>query len=216
MNKEVKLALVEDKPAALLHLSRLVAEIPNMQIVFTAHHGADFLQQLQQTKTEPDVVITDLLMPEIDGMSLAGILHYARPQMLVIVLSVFLSEIEIAELMDIGVKGFLAKANLTSAMIAKAMETVRKGQVFMDETLFDKEKAFAELRRIQQLPTDKKGTKKLTHKELQFLQLLVALEDYKQIAESMNLSVKSVHYYAHRLREKNRNANKNSTNIICC
>ncbi|NIN04421.1 MAG: hypothetical protein GTN87_13810 [Hydrotalea flava] len=110
--------------------------------------------------------------------------------------------------MDIGVKGFLGKANLSAEIIAKAIANVSEGAVFIDETMFDKEKAFAEIKRIQLLPRDVKTIQSFTKKELCFLQLLVTLDDYQQIAWAMNLSVKTVHYYAERLCEKSGTKNK--------
>ncbi|RWZ85677.1 MAG: response regulator transcription factor [Hydrotalea sp. AMD] len=208
MRAEVQKALVEGKPANLLQLKQLATAIPGVDIVFTAANGADCLRQLLQVKKEPDIIITDLLMPEIDGTSLACLLHYARPKMPVIIVSALLSEYEIAELMDMGVKGFLAKANLSAEIIAKAIENVSEGAVFIDETMFDKEKAFAEIKRIQLLPRDVKTIQSFTKKELCFLQLLVTLDDYQQIARAMNLSVKTVHYYAEQLREKTNSRNK--------
>ncbi|NIM36328.1 MAG: hypothetical protein GTN67_13560 [Hydrotalea flava] len=70
MSSAFNLVLVDAKPDYLLKLRQMVNTIPFVNILFTANSGADCLKKLQQVKAEPDVIITDLLMPELDGMGL--------------------------------------------------------------------------------------------------------------------------------------------------
>lgn len=202
MSSALNLVLVDAKPAYLLKLQHMVNTIPYLNILFTANHGVDCLQKLQQVKTEPDVIITDLLMPEMDGMGLAAILHYARPALPIIVLSDLLSEFEIAELMDIGVKGFLSKKKLSHAVLEQAINCVSYRQDFIDEAAFNPEQIDKALHHLKRLPYEKNITQKLTNKELLHLQFLVTMEDEEKIAEVMHVSLKTVQYYASKLRKK--------------
>lgn len=202
MSSAFNLVLVDAKPDYLLKLRQMVNAIPFVKILFTANSGADCLKKLQQVKTEPDVIITDLLMPEIDGMGLAAILHYSRPSIPIIVLSELLSEFEIAELMDIGVKGFLSKKKLTRVILEQAINCVSYRQDFIDEAAFNREQFDKALLHLKKLPYEKNITQQLTNKELLYLQLLVTMEDEVEIAEVMHVSLKTLQYYATGLRKK--------------
>ncbi|MGC8751195.1 response regulator [Hydrotalea sp.] len=157
---------------------------------------------MQQVKTEPDVIITDLLMPAIDGMGLAAILLYSWPALPIIVLSELLSEYEIAELMDIGVKGFLSKKKLTRVILEQAINCVSYRQDFIDEAAFNPEQIDKALHHLKRLPYEKNITQQLTNKEFLYLQLLVTMEDEVEIAEVMHVSLKTLQYYATGLRKK--------------
>ncbi|NIM34776.1 MAG: response regulator [Hydrotalea flava] len=214
MSSALNLVLVDAKPAYLLKLQHMVNTIPYLNILFTANHGVDCLQKLQQVKTEPDVIITDLLMPEMDGMGLAAILHYARPALPIIVLSDLLSEFEIAELMDIGVKGFLSKKKLSHAVLEQAIDAVSYRKDFIDTTAFDIAQVHKAVDHFNKLPYEKNITQQLTNKELLYLQLLVTMENEEEIATCMHISVKTVQYYANNLRKKTDTSSKSALVLL--
>ncbi len=116
MADPIKVVLVEDSAVALQILQRLIDDSPEAEVVGTALDGAEGLKVI--AKTQPDVICTDLQMPNMDGLEFTQkvMTDYPRP-ILVISNSVHPSDIDnIFNLMQAGAVDFFPKPSSGSAM----------------------------------------------------------------------------------------------------
>ena len=67
-NGPIRVFLVDDSPLALVMLKRMIATSPSLEVVGTAHSGREALEQFERTR--PEVICTDYLMPDMDGLAL--------------------------------------------------------------------------------------------------------------------------------------------------
>ncbi len=115
MADPIKVALVEDSAVALQILKRLLDSSPDVNVVGTAQDGAEGLQMIAQTL--PDVICTDLQMPNMDGLEFTSkvMKDFPRP-ILVISNNVHPSDIDnIFNLMQAGALDFFPKPTSGSA-----------------------------------------------------------------------------------------------------
>ena len=100
--------IAEDEPAALQHLCTIIKiKCPNFQVTGTAENGKDALEQLGELK--PDILITDVKMPVMDGMSALQIIHSRWPKTQVILLSGHADMQLAVQAMSEGAFGYLMK-----------------------------------------------------------------------------------------------------------
>lgn len=81
--RPIRVLLVEDSPVALAVLKRLVNTAPDLQLVGTARTGREALQQINQL--QPDVICTDLHMPEMDGLALTQAVMSDHPRPILVI-----------------------------------------------------------------------------------------------------------------------------------
>ncbi len=105
----IKVVLVEDSAVALQILERLLNESPEVDVVGTARDGKEALSVI--SRTQPDVICTDLQMPGMDGLEFTKqVMNHAPRPVLVISNAVHPSDVEnIYELMKAGALDFFPK-----------------------------------------------------------------------------------------------------------
>jgi CheY-like chemotaxis protein len=117
-----ELVLVVDDEAALLHIARLTLTAAGYQVL-TAQHGGEALALYAQRRQEIRAVLTDLMMPVMDGAATIWALQGLNPDVRVIVFSGLLNGAEIAESLGPGVKAYLAKP-YTAEMLLTTLRSV--------------------------------------------------------------------------------------------
>jgi DNA-binding NarL/FixJ family response regulator len=119
---DIRLAIVDDKPINRLTIREKLSAYPEMQIVFEAVNGEDFLSQLKAFEVEkrPQVILVDLEMPRINGIQTIALAAPAYPELKFIVLTVFEDNEKIFEAIKAGAHGYLLKdekaINITEAI----------------------------------------------------------------------------------------------------
>jgi two-component system chemotaxis response regulator CheB len=81
--RSIRVLLVEDSPVALAVLKRLINTAPDLQLVGTARTGREALTQI--SRLQPDVICTDLHMPEMDGLALTQAVMSDRPRPILVI-----------------------------------------------------------------------------------------------------------------------------------
>src|SRR5918993_2530460 len=105
MTPTVKIVLVDDHTLIRSSLANLVNEFENCRVIFEACNGLDFIRQVKNN-TVPDLVILDLNMEEMDGYETAKWLYTNLPQVRILMLSMYSTEMSLLRMLKIGVKGF--------------------------------------------------------------------------------------------------------------
>ena len=107
-SETIKIALVDDHVLFRNGLKLLLSNEPNMSVIIEAGDGADFLSQLS-AKKQPDIVLMDIGMPNMDGIEATRLAVERMPEIRVIALSMFGEEDYYYRMINAGAKGFLLK-----------------------------------------------------------------------------------------------------------
>src|SRR5258708_10730887 len=108
LKKPVKIAMVDDHILLRDALASVIDRFDNCKVILLAAHGKELLEKMQPDDL-PDLVILDLNMPEMDGYETARHLRMNYPDIYVLVLTMYDSEITLLRLLHAGARGFLKK-----------------------------------------------------------------------------------------------------------
>ena len=192
-----KLFIVDDHTLIRKSLINLLQSTGH-EVVGDAENGLDMIEQLKHV--EPDIVIIDCVMPLMDGHETAEWLKKHRPEIKVLALSMNSDDFTVIRMLKAGARGFVLKG----AQLEELQEAIHQVDVqgfFYSDFISDKlptvfqsdEKVFSK----KEKPTDI-----ISEREMEFLKLACSELTYKEIADQMNVSVRTVDGYRESLFEK--------------
>ena len=177
MNSTITILIAEDQGMLLGALSALLDLEPDMQVVGKASNGKQALQLISELN--PDVVLTDIEMPQMTGLELAQHIQRQSLACKVIILTTFARSGYLRRAMEFGVKGYLLK-DAPSDDLANAIRRVIQGRkMIAPELIVD---AWEE-------------ADPLSDKERKALKLAADGYQTEQIANDMHLSPGTVRNY---------------------
>lgn len=106
--KKIKLFLVEDDPLVSELLQEFLSDLPAFKLVGEARDGASAVNAIR--KTQPDLIILDLRLPELHGLDVMQIVHDEQPNAKVVVFTGSLTETNLHTAIRLGVIAFVEKA----------------------------------------------------------------------------------------------------------
>lgn len=183
----IKVALADDHVLLRNALAQLVDGFGNCKTIHQSGTGRELIEYINNGHI-PDVLLLDLNMPEMDGFETAEWLQKNCPQVLVLMLTMYDSELSLIRLLQSGVRGFLKKDIHPSELKLAIQTVVQTGYYYSNHTtgriinLFKKDDGGAS------------GLQKamLGGQELEFLKLACSDLTYKEIALQMHLNPRSV------------------------
>lgn len=168
-------------------LASLIDSFGNCRVIHQSGNGRELTVSIA-SGTVPDVVILDLSMPEMDGFETAEWLQKNAPQVHVLMLTMYDSELSLIRLLQFGVKGFLKK-DIHPSELKFAIESVmHSGYYYSNHTTGKLVNLF------RQGADGNNNLQKaiLSEQELGFLKLACSDMTYKEIAQRMGLNPRSV------------------------
>ncbi len=205
----LKIVLVEDLDLIREGITVLISQIKDFEIVNIFKNGQEFVDHLDEL--DCDIVITDIDMPVLDGISATKIATSRRPEIKIIALSMYNDTKYYYELITAGAKGFVLKQSSVEEL-EKAIRLVMEGKSFFSEQLLYN--VIVNMQNIEKtLIKEKTELLKLTEKELELLQLICKGLSNKELAEQMFLSVKTIESNKAKLMRKT-GAKNNAALII--
>lgn len=184
----IPIAIVDDRPINRQTMRDKIAAYPEMQLVFEARNGQDFLEQMKHQKPEPTVVLMDLDMPVMDGIEAIRIGAAAYPDCRFIVITVFEDNEKIFEAIRAGASGYLLKEDTAVNIIDAITNVVEYNGIPMSPVIAQKA---MELLRNAERPVPEKQVDtavQLSDRELSILKELVKGRNYKAIGETLFIS----------------------------
>lgn len=121
---KVRLLLVEDHPVMLEGLSMLLSQHPRLEVADQAENGAQAIRAFE--RRAPDLVVTDLSLPDMSGAQLISELRRRQPEVRVLVLTIHGGGDDIYRAVQAGCRGYLLK-NARREELFRAIETVHAG-----------------------------------------------------------------------------------------
>jgi two-component system, NarL family, invasion response regulator UvrY len=191
---ELKMAVVDDHSLFRKGLINLVHSLDErFKVIIEAANGKELIEQLN-TNCLPDIILMDINMPELNGFDAVHLLQKSFPQIDILVVSMVEKEESIVRMLKLGVKGYLSKDVEPHDLKQAILSIKEKGYYYTD---FITGRLLHDLRK-----DDTKDSIRLTDKERNFLELACSELTYKQIADKMNVSFKTVDIYRDNLFKK--------------
>jgi DNA-binding NarL/FixJ family response regulator len=178
----IRLLLVDDQALFREGLRTLLSIYPDLDIVGEAANGQEALQQVQDL--QPDVVLMDLRMPVLDGVTATRKLKELRPSSRVIILTTFDDDEHVFDGLRAGAVGYLLK-DVSSEKLVEAIRTTARGESFLQPNIAAK--LVAEFARLEETPSPpaQELVEPLSARELEILALVAAGASNKEIAAEL-------------------------------
>lgn len=171
-------------------LASVVNTFEDCKIILLASDGREFIEKLQPANL-PHLVILDLNMPELDGYETAKWLRKYHPEVMVLILTMYDSEMALIQLLQTGVRGFLKKDIHPSELRYAIQSVMHTGYYYSQNTTG----RLANLLSREGSKTSASNSVMLTENEIRFLKLASTDMTYKEIALEMNISPRTVDNY---------------------
>ncbi|HUC80626.1 MAG TPA: response regulator transcription factor [Flavisolibacter sp.] len=190
-----KIALVDDHVLLRNGLANLLEDL-DYEVVFQANNGKHFIELLQ-THEPPQVVLMDINMPLMNGYETTLWLKENHPSIQVLVLSMLDDEDSVIRMIRNGAKGYVIKDCEPDELKAAISAVLHKG-------FYHSEMVSSKLLHAinSQSDNDASSQVRLTEKEREFLKWICTELSYKEIADKMNISPRTVDTYRDNLQEK--------------
>lgn len=176
-------------------------------LVGEAANGRELIQRVEEL--HPNIVITDIKMPDTDGIELCRQLRDHYPSVDVIALSMFSDDHLIADMLEAGAKGYLLK-NTNRTELLQAIHTVYDGGTYYSPATGEKLARLIGKNKFQ-LPK-KQLNVKFSAREKEILQLICEQYTTREIAGALNLSIRTIESYRLSLHEKT--GSRNSIGVV--
>ena len=197
MQTNPTIALADDHVLLRKGLADLVSK-QGYTVLFQADNGEEFLEKLK-TNSDPDIVLLDINMPKKDGYDTALWLKRNKPNIKVLALSMYDDENAIIRMLKNGARGYILK-DAEPADLKAAIESVLNKGFHYSEMVTGK--LIHTIHSMDEKDNDIKNTLGLNEKEINFLKLTATELTYKEIAEQMHLSPRTIDGYRDDLFEK--------------
>lgn len=194
---EPKAVLVDDHALLRNGLAGLVKEL-GYNVLFEADNGKEFIEKLNKDNL-PDIVLLDINMPLMDGYDTASWIKRHYPEIRILALSMYDDENAIIRMLKNGAGGYILK-DTEPGELRKAMDAVCSKGFYYSEMVTGR--LIHTIHSMQEENSPAKAVSGLNERELEFLKLAATELTYKEIAEQMHLSPRTIDGYRDDLFEK--------------
>ena len=191
----VRVLLADDHELVRAGIRSLLEKIPSVEIVGEVGDGQEAIRLVE--KHEPDVVLTDIAMPGLNGLEVTRHLKKTFPQIRVVILSMYSDDEHVYLALRAGAAGYLSKAAAREEL-RLAIQAVARGDTYLSPPI-SKPVILGYSQRTNVGVGQIKG---LTPRQTQVLQLIVKGKTTKQIALELNISVKTVETHRMQLMDR--------------
>jgi DNA-binding NarL/FixJ family response regulator len=198
---KVKIFLVDDHPLVREWLTNLIHQQPDLIVCGESEDVPRALQKISAIK--PDVAIVDILIKHGSGIELIKSLKALHPDVATIVLSMHDEKLYAERALRAGARGYVMKSE-TAKKVIMVIRQVLAGKIYMSESIAA---VFAEKFVDGRLLASGSLVEQLSDRELETFQLLGKGYETRQVAEMMNVSMKTVQAHCAHIKEKLKLAN---------
>jgi DNA-binding NarL/FixJ family response regulator len=188
----IRILLADDHGLVRQGFSMILGAEADMEVVGQAGNGREAVEMAE--KLQPDLVIMDVTMPELNGIEATRRLAISLPRTRVLALSMHKDSAYVREILRAGARGYLLKDS-GDADLLKAVRSVANGEGYISPAV--SEAVLSDYRRHVTNPIDL-----LTSREREVLQMIAEGKTNKEIATVLNLSVYTVEAHRGRVMEK--------------
>ena len=181
--KKIRIMIVDDHAVVRSGLGAFLSAVPDLQLVGEAENGEQAVVRAKALK--PDVILMDLMMPGVDGITATRSIKECNPSIQIIALTSFQEDELVQSAIKAGAIGYLMK-NVTVRELEAAIRSATAGKMTLSP-----EAAQSLVRATQQAAE----TETLTTREKEILKLMVEGLNNAEIAERIVVSLSTVKYH---------------------
>lgn len=191
MPDPIRILIVDDHAVVRKGLAMVLRLEPSLEVVGEAENGRAGLEAAK--RLQPDIVLADLVMPEMDGQAMALALRKSDPKIKVMMLTGTEVDDRVYDLVAAGIEGYVLK-NIEPGELVRAIHAVAHGEAYLHPDVMKKV-----LGRLQPQPA---SAISLTPRELEVLEWMATPNTYKQIAKQLSVSEETIRTHAKNILEK--------------
>jgi DNA-binding NarL/FixJ family response regulator len=177
--------LADDHKLVRAGIRSLLARLPDVEVIAEASDGREAIQFVE--KNEPQIVLMDLAMPELNGLEATQHLTRTFPKVRVIILSIYADEEHVYQALCAGAAGYLLKGAATEEL-ELAIRSVARGETYLSPPV-SKPVIMEYIRRTN---AGLNSRERLSPRQTQILKLIAEGKTTKQVALELAISVKTV------------------------
>lgn len=199
----VKVLVADDHPIVRRGIIDILSEQEELKVVGEARDGLEAVEKAR--KLAPDIVVMDLMMPNLSGLKATLLLQTEMPQLNVLILTISDKESDLFDAMKFGAKGYIVKNAEPDELVQAIIHTARGGVIVSPSMAA---KLLSEFRARTEEELDEQSPSQLSKREEEVLQLVSQGASNKEIASSLSISENTVKTHLRNILEKLHLANR--------
>jgi DNA-binding NarL/FixJ family response regulator len=197
MPDQIRILVVDDHAVVRKGLVMVLRQEPDFEVAGEAENGRKGLEAAHSLN--PDIVLVDLVMPEMDGQEMALALRKSKPNIKIMMLTGTEVDDRVYDLVAAGIEGYVLK-NIEPGELVRAIRAIAHGEAYLHPDVMKKALAQLQLQPAPPVP--------LTPRELEVLAWMSTPNTYRQIAAHLNVSEETVRSHAKNILEKMKQPNR--------
>ena len=197
MSDPIRILIVDDHAVVRKGLAMVLRLESDFEVIGEAENGRVGLEVARRIK--PDIVLADLVMPEMGGQEMALSLRKTNPAIKIMMLTGTEVDDRVYDLVAAGIEGYVLK-NIEPGELVRAIHAVVHGEAYLHPDVMKKI-----LGRMQHQHS---SSVSLTPRELEILEWMASPNTYKQIASQLSVSEETVRSHAKNILEKMKQPNR--------
>ncbi|WP_371223874.1 response regulator transcription factor [Roseovarius sp. 2305UL8-3] len=188
MTQTIRIAIVDDHPMVAEGIQSILESYDDVEVISTLSDGREIIDQVETLN--PDVILLDLNMPGIGGLSTTEILLEQRPETRILILSMHDSPEYISSALSHGALGYVLK-DVPTDEIKKAIDAIMAGERYLCTGA-----------KGALVPSDTGERQQLTNREQTILLQLAQGKSNRDVAEALEISVRTVETHRKNIKRK--------------
>jgi DNA-binding NarL/FixJ family response regulator len=193
-NETIRVVVADDQRLFADGISRIISAQPNLEVVAEANDGEEAVRLCREK--EPDVVLMDITMPVMDGVTATRKIRDLLPGVAILILTVLADDYNVFQGIKAGAQGYLLK-DCSPEDLARAIRSVHAGDIILSPSI-----ARHMLPIFEGPESNQKVAPPLTARELQVIKALAQGKSNKQIARTLGIAEKTVRNHASNIYKK--------------
>ena len=191
MPDPIRILVVDDHAVVRKGLIMVLRQEPDFEVIGEAENGRKGLDAVKILN--PDIVLADLVMPEMDGQEMALALRKSNPDIKIMMLTGTEVDDRVIDLVAAGIEGYVLK-NIEPGELVRAIRSIVNGEAYLHPDVMKKV--------LGQMQPQHTPSVSLTPRETEVLEWMTTPNTYKQIAAQLSVGEETVRSHAKNILEK--------------
>lgn len=196
-SKSVNIMIVDDHDMVRQGIESVIKTVPEFTILYTASSGEDALDILRDNSKKPDILLLDIVMPNMDGLEISSVVKREFPDIKILILSMEISSEYVKKAVKNDVDGYIPK-NADIDILITAIKRIVAGSKYFDDKI--KDFIFKHFVKDDEITTPK--VENLSDREVQVLKMISNGITNRDIGEKLFISPKTVEAHRNNILKK--------------